>query len=62
MTKQPRYETRICDTPVQTSPPQHLGFAPALGDRLDSAVQGFIDAQQLASAVIRRSARCGSLL
>ena len=48
MTKQPRYETR----PFQTSTPQHLGFAPALNDRLDSAVQGFIDAQQLASAVI----------
>ena len=48
MTRQPRYETR----PVQTSTPQDLGFAPALSDRLDSAVQSFIDAQQLAGAVI----------
>ena len=48
MTRQPRYQTR----PFQTSAPQHLGFAPALGDRLDSAVQDFIDAQQLAGAVI----------
>ncbi len=48
MTKQPRCETR----PFQTSAPQDLGFAPALSDRLDSAVQSFIDAQQLAGAVI----------
>jgi len=48
MAKQPRYETR----PFQVSAPQHLGFAPALSDRLDSAVQSFIDAQQLAGAVI----------
>ena len=48
MAKQPRCETR----PFQTSAPQHLGFAPALNDRLDSAVQSFIDAQQLAGAVV----------
>lgn len=48
MTRQPRCETR----PFQTSAPQYLGFAPALNDRLDSAVQSFIDAQQLAGAVI----------
>ena len=48
MTRQPRYQTR----PFQTSAPQDLGFAPALSDRLDSAVQSFIDAQQLSGAVI----------
>ena len=48
MTKQPLHG----GTPFQTSTPQHLGFAPALSDRLDSAVQSFIDAQQLAGAVI----------
>ena len=48
MTRQPRYQTR----PFQISAPQHLGFAPALSDRLDSAVQSFTDAQQLAGAVI----------
>ena len=52
MTKQPLYAARPRGTPLPTSAPQHLGFSPALSDRLDSAVQSFIDAQQLAGAVI----------
>ena len=40
MAKQPRYETRIRDVPFQTSAPQHLGFAPALGDLLRSHAIG----------------------